>query len=53
METIVTEKEISGTLFIIESIVPSKADEKVIKEKVKKLILNNIKTIKKMADKSD
>ncbi len=51
METIVIEKEIGGTLFIIESIVPTKADEKVIKEKVKKLIKNNIETTKKMADK--
>lgn len=51
METITTEKEIGNTLFIIESIVPTKADEKVIKEKVKKLILNNIESIKKMPDK--
>lgn len=51
METITTEKEIGNNLFIIESIVPTKADEKVIKEKVKKLILNNIESIKKMPDK--
>ncbi len=51
METITTEKEIGNTLFIIESIVPTKADEKVIKDKVKKLILNNIESIKKMPDK--
>lgn len=49
METITTEKEIGNTLFIIESIVPTKADEKVIKDKVKKLILNNIESIKKDA----
>lgn len=51
MEAITTEKEIGNTLFIIESIVPSKADEKVIKDKVKKLILNNVKSIKKMPGK--
>ena len=51
METITTEKEIDNTLFIIESIVSTKADEKLIKEKVKKLILNNIESIKKMPDK--
>jgi len=41
-EVIESSIEIDGTTYIVSSIKPSKSDIKVIKNKVKKLILNNI-----------
>ncbi|HOE15728.1 MAG TPA: hypothetical protein PLH82_03735 [Candidatus Paceibacterota bacterium] len=37
-----TSTVINGTTYIVRSIIPSKDDIKVIKNKIKKLILNNL-----------
>lgn len=41
-----TIKIIDGTTYIIRSLMPSKKDVKVIKDKVKKMVLNNVESIK-------
>lgn len=43
MSNYTTTKEIKGTTYIVESITPTKDEEKVIKETIKRLILNNLK----------
>ena len=47
MSNYTTTKEIKGTTYIVESITPTKDEEKVIKETIKKLILNNLKDVAK------
>jgi hypothetical protein len=39
-----TSTVINGTTYIVRSIIPSKDDIKVIKNKIKKLILNNLES---------
>lgn len=47
MSNYTTTKEIKGTTYIVESITSTKDEEKVIKETIKRLILNNLKDIAK------
>ena len=44
--TVITYKEIGGTLYIVESIATDENAKKVIKDKIKDLILTNAKSIK-------
>lgn len=44
--TVITYKEIGGTLYIVESIATDENAKKVLKEKIKDLILANAKSIK-------
>ena len=46
--TVVETKEvIDGTTYIVKSVMPNKDDIKKIKNKIKKLILSNLKDIEK------
>ena len=44
--TVITYKEIGGTLYIVESIATDENAKKVLKDKIKDLIITNAKSIK-------